>query len=309
VTGSILVTGAGQLATALEVAAGLRGIALTRIGRPAFDFDRPATIRDTIVGASPSVIVNAAAYTRVDAAETDPSAARRANAEGPGILAEQAAARDIPVIHISTDYVFDGLKGAPYVETDPVSPQGVYAETKLDGERAALAANRRTIVLRTSWVYAATGHNFVRTMLALGEARDRLRVVADQKGCPTAAADLADAILAIIGRLRQERWGLADSGIYHVAGSGWTTWHGLAEAIFAEAARAGRHTPAIEAIATEDWPTAARRPPDSRLDCGRLDARFGLRLPDWHSSLARTVAAIISAGSQVPADANSERPA
>jgi dTDP-4-dehydrorhamnose reductase len=305
VTAPILVTGGGQLATALDGAAAARGVALVRVARPAFDFDRPDMIGAAIERVAPSVIVNAAAYTRVDAAETDREAAWRANADGPRLLAEWTAARDMPLIHISTDYVFDGLKGLPYIETDTVLPQGVYAESKLAGERAALAANPRTIVLRTSWVYAATGHNFVRTMLALGATRCRLRVVADQKGCPTAAADLAEAILTIIAIWGRSGWSATDGGIYHAAGSGWTTWHGLAEAIFADAARLGRRAPAVEAITTADWPTPARRPPDSRLDCARLEARFGVRLPDWRASLARTITAIIGAKEQVRAGANS----
>ena len=191
--GRILIIGStGQLATALAAASGQVRLA----GRPALDFDRPDTLTQTFAAASPTLVVNAAAWTAVDQAEAEPDAARRANVNGPARLAALCAAAGIPLIHVSTDYVFDGLKGSPYVETDPTSPTGVYGRTKLEGEHAALAANPRTIILRTSWVYSATGKNFVKTMLAAGQVRDTLRVVADQRGCPTAAADLAEAILA-----------------------------------------------------------------------------------------------------------------
>ena len=230
----------------------------------------------------------------MDAAEADPDAAARANRDGPALLAALCAEAGLPLIHVSTDYVFDGLKGAPYVETDPPCPTGVYGATKLAGERAVLAAGGRAVVLRTSWVYAATGRNFVRTML--GAAAPRLRVVADQQGCPTAAADLAAAVLAVAARLR-EGWRDEYAGVFHAAGTGATTWHGLAVAIFEEAARHGRPVPAVDAIATADWPTPARRPPDSRLDCGKLHRVFGVRLPAWRPSLAGVVDALLAARS------------
>jgi dTDP-4-dehydrorhamnose reductase len=270
-------------------------VPLVRIGRPRLDFDRAETIEDVVAEIAPSLIVNAAAYTQVDAAEANVAAAWAANATGPARLADCAAERQIPLIHISTDYVFDGLKGAPYVEADPVSPQGVYAKSKLAGERAVLERAAEAIVLRTSWVYAETGHNFVRTMLNVAKTRDHLRVVSDQKGCPTAAADLARAILSISERLSASVRGDGDARLFHAAGTGWTTWYDLAVAIFAAAAELGRVPPRIEAISTAEWPTPARRPPDSRLDCSLLEARFGVRLPDWHASLRRTVMAIVEA--------------
>ena len=242
----------------------------------------------------PTLVVNAAAWTAVDAAEAEPDAAARANASGPAALARRCAEQNVPIIHVSTDYVFDGLKGAPYTEADPTSPTGVYGRTKLDGERAVLDACPRAIVLRTSWVYSATGKNFVKTMLVAGQARPALRVVADQRGCPTAAADLADAVLGIAARLR-DGWQDGFHGVFHCVGSGETTWHGLAVATFEEAARHGRTRPTVEPISTADWPTPARRPPDSRLDCGKLHAAFGLHLPDWRPSLARTVDELLGA--------------
>ena len=322
---SILVTGgAGQLATALQ---GEGGAAVRRVGRPEFDFDRPETLAAVFAAARPALLVNAAAWTAVDAAEADPDAAGRANRDGPAMLAALCADAGIPMIHVSTDYVFDGLKGAPYVETDPTSPTGVYGRTKLEGEQAVLAACPRAVVLRTSWVYSAVGKNFVRTMLGAALKVPRLRVVGDQRGCPTAARDLAVAILAIApqvagagpGRLAtrgadgsgimasdEYGTGVRDGhgrrgqdgsgtqvpdryGIFHACGTGDTTWHGLALSVFEAAARHGHPVPAVDAITTAEWPTPARRPPDSRLECGKLAATFGVRLPDWRTSLARTV--------------------
>ncbi|MBN8891623.1 MAG: dTDP-4-dehydrorhamnose reductase [Rhodospirillales bacterium] len=289
--GPILVTGgSGQLAAAIMALAGGRN--LVRAGRPEFDFDRPDELPALLARLAPSLVVNAAAYTAVDRAEADAEAAARANTEGPATLARYCAQAGIPLIHVSTDYVFDGDKGAPYVEEDAPNPTGVYGATKLAGERAVLAACPRAIVLRTSWVYGATGRNFVLTMLNAARKTDRLRVVADQIGCPTATQDLAAAILAIADRLAAEGWKPEFAGVFHAAGSGWTSWHGLAEAVFQAAARHGGPQPVVEAIATADWPTPVRRPPDSRLDCGRLARVFGLRLPDWRHSVAVTVDAV-----------------
>jgi dTDP-4-dehydrorhamnose reductase len=289
--GPVLVTGGnGQVAVALEsVAAELGTARLVRVGRPTFDFDRPETIEPVLRAVAPSLVINAAAYTAVDKAETEHEAALRANRDGPAALADWCAEAGIPLIHISTDYVFDGRKGSPYVETDPTSPTGVYGATKLAGEAAVQARCPRAIVLRTSWVYAARGKNFVLTMLNARARTDRLRVVADQIGCPTAADDLARAILQIAGRIQRDGWRPGDAGIYHAAGSGWTSWHGLASAVFEEAARHGVSPPTIEAITTADWPTPACRPPDSRLDCARLADTFGVQLPPWRPTLSKVI--------------------
>ena len=285
--GPILVTGgSGQLAMALEAAA---TVPLRRVGRPEFDFDRPETIDACFRATDPWLVVNAAAYTAVDAAETDQDAAYHANRDGPAELARLCAAAGIPLIHVSTDYVFDGAKDSPYLETDPVAPQGVYGASKLAGEQAVLASGAHAIILRTAWVYSHTGKNFVRTMLNVGRTRDRLTVVADQVGCPTSAADLADAVLAIAARLRDGGWSPAFGGVFHAAGTGETSWHGLAGAVFAEASRHGAKIPTVDPIRTEDWPTPAKRPANSRLDCGLLETVFGVRLPDWRISVARTV--------------------
>lgn len=288
---TILVTGgAGQLASSL-VARGPGEV--TRVGRPDFDFDRPDTIAERFCSVQPTLVVNAAAWTNVDAAETNPEAAMRANRDGPAALAALCRRARIPLIQVSTDYVFDGGKGTPYDETDATNPTGVYGASKLAGERAALGIWDRTLVLRTSWVYAATGKNFVRTMLNAAQKTKHLRVVGDQKGCPTTADDLADAILAVAVRLRTE-WRPEFGGVFHAAGEGWTTWHGLAMAAFQEAARHGRPMPVVDAIATADWPTPARRPADSRLDCTKLGDIFGVRMPPWRPSLARTVDALLA---------------
>lgn len=293
-TRRILVTGgAGQLATALAAQGGDR---VHLVGRPAFDFDRPETVPATFRAVSPWLVVNAAAYTAVDAAETDQEAAIRANRDGPAALAALCAEAGVPMIHVSTDYVYEGSKTSAYVETDPVAPQSVYGSSKAAGEAAVLNSGAPCIVLRTAWVYAATGRNFVRTMLTLGQTRDTLRVVADQHGNPTAAADLAAAILAIADRLATTGWRDTYAGVFHAAGTGETTWHGLATAVFEEAARHGAKVPStVDAITTAEYPTPARRPANSRLDCSRLEAVFGVRLPHWRDSVARTVAEICAA--------------
>ncbi len=289
----ILVTGGtGQLASALAVSA---SVPIVRVGRPDFDFDQPDSIAAVFRRAAPWLVVNAAAYTAVDAAETDAEAAYRANRDGPAVLARLCAEAGTPLIHLSTDYVFDGAKAAPYVETDPVAPQGVYGASKLAGETAVLAGGGQAIVLRTSWVYAAVGRNFVLTMLNLATTRDRLQVVADQVGCPTAAADVAAAILAIAMRVRTEGWEQRFGGVFHAAGSGSTTWYGLASAVFEEAARHGSRIPRVDPITTAEYPTKAKRPANSRLDCSKLAAVFDVRLPPWRPSLTRTIDAVFAA--------------
>jgi len=287
-TRKILVTGgSGQLASELLALAPDR---VSRVGRPDFDFDRPDAIAACFRAANPWLVVNAAAYTAVDAAETDEAAAVRANRDGPAALAALCAEAGVPLIHISTDYVYDGTKAAPYVETDPIAPRSVYGASKAAGEAAVRASGARAIILRTAWVYAATGRNFVRTMLNLAKTRDELKVVADQHGNPTSAADLARAILVIASRIQDEGWRDDYAGVFHAAGTGETTWHGLAMAVFTESLRHGGRMPrTVAAIPTAEYPTPATRPANSRLDCGRLEAVFGVRLPFWRDSLARTI--------------------
>ncbi len=284
----ILVTGrGGQLATGLEAALPAQGFQAIPVGQPDFEFDRPDSVAAALAAAAPDAVVNCAAWTAVDAAEDDEPAAFRANALGPALLARLCAAAGIPLVQISTDYVFDGRKGAPYVEADAPNPLGAYGRTKLAGEWAALAGNERTVVLRTAWLYAPAGANFLRTMLRLGAEREELRVVADQHGSPTAAPDLADAVAAVLARLRTTGWQPGYRGVFHAAAAGYTTWHGFAEAIFG--ATDGPR-PRVLPIATGDYPTRAARPADGRLDCTRLRDIFGVSLPPWQAGLGRVLA-------------------
>ena len=225
-----------------------------------------------------TAIVNCAAYTDVDRAEDEPLLARRVNAAAPAALAAAAVAVGIPIVQVSTDYVFRGDKPVAYVEEDEPCPQGVYGQTKLDGERAVAASGARYAILRTSWVFSAGGRNFLRTMLRLGGERAALRVVADQRGCPTHAADFAAAAATVTRRLTD---GGIDSGIWHVANAGETTWHGFAERIFARAAAAGQKVPTVEAIDSSAYPTRAVRPANSRLSTDRLHRDFGVKLRPW----------------------------
>ena len=283
----ILVTGgSGQLARGMADAAGARPLRV--VGRPMFDFDRPDTIAAVLDVSRPALVVNAAAWTAVDAAEANAEAAMRANRDGPAAIARWCAAASVPLIHVSTDYVFDGEKGAPYVEDDPTAPIGMYGASKRAGEVAVLETCPCAMVVRTSWVYAPRGKNFVLTMLNAAAKTGTLRVVGDQRGCPTAAPALAVALLAVADRVLLG-WQAGWHGTYHAAGAGATTWHGLAEAIFELAGDRGPPRPTVQAIATADWPTPVRRPADSRLACDKLARDFGVALPDWRSSLAETL--------------------
>jgi dTDP-4-dehydrorhamnose reductase len=289
----ILVTGrGGQLATGLEASLPARGFEAILVGQPDFEFDRPETVIAAFAAAAPEAVVNCAAWTAVDAAEDDEAGAFRANARGPALLAGLCAEAGIPLVQLSTDYVHDGLKGAPYLESDPPNPLSAYGRTKLAGEWAALAGNPMTTVLRTAWVFAPMGKNFVRTMLAAGAQRAELRVVADQRGHPTAAPDLADAIAGVLARMRETGWQDAYRGVFHAVAEGHTTWHDFAEAIFAAARPFGGPSPVVHPIATRDFPTKAVRPVDGRLDTGKLRATFGVALPPWQDGLARVVAAL-----------------
>lgn len=283
----ILVTGGqGQLATSLRKLGGDRVII---VGRPEFDLAKPETIAATLDRVRPALVVNAAAWTAVDLAETEIEGATAANETGPAELARLCAAQDIPLIHVSTDYVYAGDKGVPYVETDPVTPQTVYGRTKAAGEQAVLKAQPRSIVLRTAWVYSGHCKNFVRTMVNAGAKNTHLKVVGDQYGCPTNADDLAKAILDIAKQI-EAGWQDRFAGIYHACGTGETSWHGLAVAALEEATRHGQAMPVeVAAIRTEDWPTPAKRPQDSRLDCSKLETVFGVRLPEWRDGVARAV--------------------
>jgi dTDP-4-dehydrorhamnose reductase len=251
----------------------------------AADFDRPDSLAALVERVAPAIVVNAAAYTAVDKAEDDVDAAFRTNAEAPGVLARACALREIPFVHYSTDYVFDGQGSRPYREDDPTAPLGVYGASKLAGEDAIRAAGDRHLILRTAWVYGRHGHNFMKTMLRLGADHDELRVVADQVGTPTPAALIADVTAELLG-LRD-----APSGTFHLTPRGETSWHGFAEAIFEEALARGliSRAPKVIPIATSDYPTRARRPGYSRLDIGRLEQVLGHALPEWRVGLQQVL--------------------
>ncbi len=255
------------------------------------DFDRPDSLPALLDRLRPALVVNAAAYTAVDRAEQEPEAAFRANAQTPGVIARWCAAQGVPLVHYSTDYVFDGQGRAPYREDAPTAPLGVYGTSKRDGEDAVRAAGGRHLIFRTAWVYAAHGGNFLRTMLRLGAERDELRVVADQIGTPTPAALIAD----VTAHALRHPGGL--SGTWHLTASGQTSWHGFTEALFAEALAAGvlAKAPLVEAIPSSQYPTPAKRPAWSVLDNRRLQQDFGIVLPAWQDALKRVMAEIAAA--------------
>jgi dTDP-4-dehydrorhamnose reductase len=282
-----VIGGQGQVARSLrEAAAGDSDIVFGCAQRPDVDLLRPASIAQALANFRPDIVVNPAAYTAVDKAEAEPDQAFALNRDGALAVAQAAANQGAPVIHFSTDYVFDGTKDAPYLESDPVHPRSVYGRSKLEGELAVAAANPRHILLRTSWVYAPFGTNFVRTMLRLAAERDQLRVVDDQTGCPTYAPDIAAATIAIAKRVVAEGWNPKFAGVSHLAGPDALTWCAFANAIVRGAAlRGGRAVP-VNPIATSDYPTPAVRPANSRLSTARLASVFDVRLSSLERSLA-----------------------
>ena len=288
----LLVTGRqGQLARSLaDRMQAHPGTEVLAVGRPQLDLEDPSTVARAIGEARPDIVVNAAAYTAVDKAEQEPERALAVNCDGAGIVAREAAMRGVPLIHLSTDYVYSGDKAEPYVESDPVAPLGVYGRSKLEGERAVRHNHPAPLILRTAWVYSPFGHNFVKTMLRLGRERDELRVVADQIGNPTSALDLADAILRLAPRLLA---GQNPPHTLHLCGSGSVTWHGFADYVFTVAAARGQPRPRLVPIQTSAYPTPARRPVNSRLDCSAFLDSFGFLLPPWKRGIDETVARLV----------------
>lgn len=293
----LLLGAAGQVGTELRRSlAGLGDlVTATRGGKlpdgtacEAADFDAPESLRPLILSTMPDVVVNAAAYTAVDRAESEPEAAFRVNAEAPAVLADACKACDALFVHYSTDYVFDGTGTRPYREDDPTAPLSVYGASKLAGEEAIRSSGARHLILRTAWVYAAHGSNFLLTMLRLARERDELRVVGDQVGTPTSAALIAEATRSILS----DPFG--GSGTWHLTAAGRTTWHDFAVAIIDAAAKRGllSRRPMVTAISTAEWPTAAARPAFSVLDCTRAMRDFRLRLPSWEDELDRTLGAL-----------------
>lgn len=284
---TILVTGASGQVGRECVERGGSGVA--GLDRASLDLRDNTAIAEAIERIKPKAVINAAAYTAVDKAEQDSATAFAVNHEAVAALATACAARRIPLLHISTDYVFDGAKSAPYVEDDPVNPLGIYGHSKLQGEQALRATHPQHLILRTSWVFGRYGANFVKTMLRLARERPELRVVADQHGAPTEAGALADTLLALARRAATGEslpW-----GAYHYSGGPHTTWHGFAEAVIERAARIGlvsKRIP-VHPIATQDFPTPARRPANSRLDCSRIREKLGIEIPDWQQGLDRVL--------------------
>jgi dTDP-4-dehydrorhamnose reductase len=291
----LLVVGrGGQVAQALAERGPALGADVELVGLPECDLTDPASVARALAGRRADAVVNAAAYTAVDRAESEEALATAIN--GPGAGAVAAAAREIgaPVLHLSTDFVFDGLLDRSYRENDAPRPTNAYGRSKLVGEGSVAAANEAHVILRTAWVYSPFGANFVKTMLRLGETRAEVGVVADQRGAPTSALDIADALVAIA-----KRWAAAETvgdlaGLYHMTGAGEATWADFAEAIFELAHQHGRRPVTVRRIATADYPTAARRPANSRLDNAKLARVFGLRLPSYRESLQIVVSRVLA---------------
>lgn len=268
---------------------------VTAVGRSDVDLEQPDRLRALIRSAAPDIIVNAAAYTAVDQAETEPERAMKINAGAVDVMAEEMQRADGWLVHYSTDYVFDGASAAPYVETDTPAPQSVYGRTKLAGERAIAASGCRHLLFRTSWVHSAQGSNFAKTMLRLARERPELKVVSDQIGTPTGADLIADVTALALHRLRFDAALAARaSGLYHLTASGTVSWHGYARMLVREAARGGallRVTPErVLPISSAQYPVPAARPANSRLDTAKLRATFGLTLPSWEAGVMRLLA-------------------
>lgn len=285
----LLVTGAGgQVGRALVRAAAARGVETVALGRPDLDITQRGAVEAALRAYAPDVLVNAAAYTAVDRAEAEPEAAFAVNRDGPETLARACAQAAVPLLHLSTDYVFDGRKGAPYTPDDAPAPLSVYGSSKWAGEEAVRAHAPRHLIVRTAWVFSGEGHNFVRTILRLARERKTLRVVADQAGHPTPADALAERLLVLAQHAAR---GEAPWGTYHLAGTPLTTWHALAEAVVDEARRYGplaaRH---VEPIGTEEYPAQAQRPAQVEMNQRTTEIAFGVTAPDWREGVRRAVA-------------------
>jgi dTDP-4-dehydrorhamnose reductase len=290
----LLLGGTGQVGREC-LALDWRNVELVAPDRATLDLSKPQTIAQTIASRSWDIVINAAAYTQVDLAERERAAAFAANAEGPGVLAEATQRRGIPLLHLSTDYIFNGNKGAPYIETDAPEPLNVYGESKLAGERAVVAANPRHLIIRTAWVYSPYGHNFVTTILRLAAERERLTIVDDQRSAPTAARDIAVLCRDLAHQIAAKREG-APYGLYHYCAAGETSWFGFAKAIIEMASSRGGPTPEVLPITTADYPTPAKRPRDTRLNCAAIIRAFGVRQRPWREALQETLVQLLPDG-------------
>jgi dTDP-4-dehydrorhamnose reductase len=282
----LVVTGSqGQVARALQERGPHSNVEIVALGRPDLDLLRPEAIFAALGAARPDVVVSAAAYTAVDLAETQPAEAQAINAVGAGEVARAAARLRAPIVHLSTDYVFDGTLDRPYREDDPTGPIGEYGRSKLSGEQAVASANPDHAILRTAWVYSPFGKNFVRTMLNLASTREEIAVVADQHGAPTSAHDIADGVIRVAANLKTDLTpGLR--GVFHMTAQGEATWAEFAEAIFAISRQAGGPFARVKPIPTSAYPTPARRPANSRLDTAKIAREHGVSLPHWRAALA-----------------------
>jgi dTDP-4-dehydrorhamnose reductase len=289
----LLLTGAGgQVAHEVARRCTFRGFELECLARAELDISDPDAVRTAVAKLRPDVVINAAAYTAVDRAESEPGLAYAVNAEGPGHLASACSEFQAVMIHLSTDFVFDGRAEQPYLESDPIGPAGVYARSKALGEERVRVALAEHLILRVSWIFGAHGHNFVKTMLRLASERKELRVVSDQHGCPTWSGDIANAILVLAEKLGRE--GLGPWGTYHFCDEPATSWHGFAVTTVAEARRrTSLRTERILPITTADYPLPAPRPAWSVLDCRCLARTFGIEQPDWRVGLAHTLDEIL----------------
>jgi dTDP-4-dehydrorhamnose reductase len=282
----IAVTGqSGQVVLAMLERAAVADVVIP-LGRPGFDLERLEMIAPAIAASRPDIVVNAAAFTAVDLAESESETAMLVNGQAAGEVARASAALGVPVIQISTDYVFDGTLDRPYRENDTVGPISAYGRSKLAGEVAVAAATPDHAILRTAWVYSPFGKNFVRTMLRLAETRSEVGVVADQRGCPTNALDIADAVFAVARNLLTRPQDGRLRGVFHMSAQGEAVWADVAEAIFAQRAAMGATPVVVKRIATSDYPTPATRPANSRLDCTKLATIHGVTLPGWRGSLS-----------------------
>lgn len=282
----------GQLGSELRGLAQERDLDLSAIGREVADITDSDAVARTIDAHRPKVVINAAAYTAVDRAESEPELASRVNGYAPGMIAGHCARAGIPFIHVSTDYVFDGTKIGAYVESDPIAPLGAYGRSKAQGESNVRDALDQHVIVRTAWVYGRFGHNFLKTMLRLAAERDRLTIVADQRGCPTATADLAAGIIAAAEKAAD---GTARWGTYHLAGTGATTWHGFASEIIRHAAGHTGRRPKVVPITTAEFPTPARRPANSELASDAFAAEFGYRSAPWPNRVTEIVDTLLFA--------------